>query len=369
MSKAMKPSTGERAVGLSTPVIFSASEEYLESAKQELRDEYGASARIERVGPDLGAVSVPGVGVAELAVTCRSRPLVFIQHLTAEMLRLPVAEAHELDQVAQAALEVLDGQRVGKELALQTWVTGSSSVGYGAGRLHLRVAESLSQHGYEVSRAGRDDVLSICITPQGVLIALAKAEESLSDWPGGRVRLSRGDGLVSRAEFKLEELFMVTDLKLPEQGVVLDLGASPGGWTRILRQRGLTVWAVDPADLDERVSADPGVRHARTTAGQFFRESSRRFDLVVNDMRMVPLRSCEVMLDAAGHLRPGALAVVTLKISDRRPVELVRACLAKLRSSYDIVFARQLQHNRHEVTVVGRARSRAGPPHSRRRRG
>lgn len=369
MPAATKPSIGERAVGLPTPVLFSASEEYLASAKQELRDEYGTNARIERIGPDLGAVSVPGVAVADLAATCRNRPLVFIQHLTAEMLRLPVAEAHALDKVAQAALEVLQGQKTGTELALQTWVTGSSSVGYGAGRLHLRVAESLSQHGYDVSRAGRDDVLSICITPQSVVLALAKAEDSLSDWPGGRVRLARGNGLVSRAEFKLEELFMVTDLKLPERGVAVDLGASPGGWTRILRLQGLTVWAVDPADLDERVSADPGVRHARTTAGQFFRESSQRFDLVVNDMRMVPLRSCDVMLEAAGHLRPGALAVMTLKISDRRPVELVRTCLAKLRSSYDIVFARQLQHNRHEVTVVGRARSRAGPPRPRRRRG
>jgi 23S rRNA (cytidine2498-2'-O)-methyltransferase len=71
-------------------------------------------------------------------------------------------------------------------------------------------------------------------------------------------------------------------------------------------------------------------------------------------MRMDPVMTCQVMLDVAERLRPGALAVVTLKVGSRRPVETVRRCLALLRRRYAVVHARQLHHNRHEVTVVAR---------------
>jgi len=60
------------------------------------------------------------------------------------------------------------------------------------------------------------------------------------------------------------------------------------------------------------------------------------------------------MLDAAGHVRTGGLAIVTLKIGTQRPVETVRRCLAMLGQAYEVVYARQLHHNRHEVTVVAR---------------
>jgi 23S rRNA (cytidine2498-2'-O)-methyltransferase len=71
-------------------------------------------------------------------------------------------------------------------------------------------------------------------------------------------------------------------------------------------------------------------------------------------MKMDPVMSCRVMLTAAAHLRAGALAIVTLKTGAHRPVETVHRCLELLSRSYRVVHARQLQHNRQEVTVVGR---------------
>ena len=37
------------------------------------------------------------------------------------------------------------------------------------------------------------------------MVGLNRLEDSLSDWPGGRMRLARGEERVSRSEFKLEE--------------------------------------------------------------------------------------------------------------------------------------------------------------------
>lgn len=78
------------------------------------------------------------------------------------------------------------------------------------------------------------------------------------------------------------------------------------------------------------------------------------FDLVVDDMRMVPTLSCKVMLEAAQCLKPNGVAIITLKISPREPLKTVRRCLEILEQSYDILHARQLYHNRNEVTVVAR---------------
>jgi 23S rRNA (cytidine2498-2'-O)-methyltransferase len=350
------PPTGRfLSAGPPFPALFSASEDYFESAEEELWGEFGAGLRIDRLGPDLGAASTEGgdLTVAGIAEACRRRPLVFIRHLTSQRASIPVEAARDLDTVAGVALDVLSREGIGTELALQVWVTGSSRVGYGSGALRQHVSEHLGRHGYDVAHAGRRQVLSVAITPGGVLLGVAVADERLSDWPGGRVRLARDDDRVSRSEFKLEEL-LGAGLRLPRRGRAVDLGASPGGWTRILRRHGLRVWAVDPADLDARVAADPGVHHVRTTSGRFLEESPGDFDVVVNDMRMDPVRSCEAMLAAADHLPVGAPAVMTLKLTGDRPLKNVRKCLGLLRSAYAIEFARQLQHNRHEVTVVGR---------------
>jgi len=338
------------------PVVFSASEEYLAAARKELTAEFGPRARVQGIGPDVARLDATGVSACDVADACRTRPLVFVRHLTTQTHVVPTAEAGDLERVAAAAHEALIAGGADRSIALQVWVTGTSSLPYGSGRLHLKAAERLAERGYDVARAGRQHVLSLCMAQGGGVVGLGDRACSLSDWPGGRVRLARGDGQVSRAEFKLEELAEVHTLQWPSGGDAVDLGASPGGWTRILRRHGLRVWAVDPADLDPRVAGDPGVRHVRTTAGRFFRESSQRFDVVVNDMRMTPLRSAQVMVGAAGHLRQGGLAIMTLKLTAQHPVELVSRCLRLLRPVYDVEFARQLQHNRHEITVLGRRR-------------
>lgn len=166
--------------------------------------------------------------------------------------------------------------------------------------------------------------------------------------------MKRSASQISRAEFKLEEALQVLDVSLPDAGYALDLGASPGGWTRLLRARGLTVYAVDPAPLHPRIEEDPQVVHVPATAGVFLGQTSRLFDLAVNDMRMTPERSCSVMLRASPHLRPSGTMIMTLKIAPRRPLPIVDRCLKMLGQEYALLHARQLYHNRNEVTVVAR---------------
>ena len=333
-------------------ILFSTSEEYLGTAVHELRTAFGVAA--ERCGPDCGVLEAGPATLSEVAAACRDGRIAFVRHLAEVRARLDPSA--DVAAIRDAAVDVVAASPVADGLAVQVWRSGPTPSAVASAEVAAAVREAVAARGVEVAGSGRAHVLSVCLTPAGVLLGFNATADGLSDWPGGRVRLAKRQGQVSRAEFKLEELFGVVPLDLPASGAALDLGAAPGGWTRILRLRGLQVWAVDPGDLDPRVAADPGVHHVRTTAGEFFRSTALDFDLAVNDMRMDPELSCRFMRDAAVRLRPGAVAVVTLKVGSTRPLQALRRCREILDDDYEPVFARQLQHNRHELTLVARRR-------------
>ncbi len=338
-------------------VVVSAAEESLPLAIRELELELGPEAAVEPIGPETVVVTAPGLTAQEVADRCEEAPLVFPRHLTVESALL--APDADLDRIADAALEAVREAGVESDIAVQSWVSGRSGYDFGPAQAFAAVADRLRGAGYEVARSGRFHTLSCCLTDRGVLLGVNETRDSLSDWPGGGVRLSKSRDQISRAEFKLEEAIGEFGLELPEGGRAVDFGAAPGGWTRILRLHGLRVWAVDPGDLDERLDGDDGIRHLALTAGRFLRSNRTVFDVAVNDMRMDPDLSCDLMVRAAETLAPGALAVVTLKTGSREVLETVDAGLRRLGEAYEILHARQLRHNRHEITVIARKRSGA----------
>lgn len=337
----------------SSRVLFSADEDYLSAASQELRDLF-PDAQVEPQGPDLASIEAEGLAIADIASACREQPVVFVRHLFREVGFIPLARATGLDPVSAEAVDTWLQLPVAPAVALHVWASGPVAVTFRTDELWRALAERLDEQGCRTSRSGPDQILSACVTPDGIVLGLNGGANALTDWPGGRVRLARPKGQISRSEFKLEELFRTTDLPIPTMGIAIDLGAAPGGWTRILRQRGLRVWAVDPADLDPRVGRDPDVHHVRTTAGPFLAETNLEADLVVNDMRMTADLSVSVMRGATRRLKPGGVTIQTLKITPHGALRTVRNALSALSHDYEILFARQLHHNRNEVTVVAR---------------
>ncbi|ADB33828.1 ribosomal RNA methyltransferase RrmJ/FtsJ [Kribbella flavida DSM 17836] len=331
-------------------LLFSFSPDSYELAVREIREEFGRDVEIERVSANLGRLVANAPPVGELAAACDDGRIIFVRHLTVEIAGFPpddVPPGHELAELVLAELP-----RHPQRLAVQTWTDGAGS----GGTFYHLLEDALGARGVEVSRSGQEIVVSCFVSGRAVLVGLNRLEHSLADWPGGRMRLARSDERVSRSEFKLEEAIQTFRLDLRPGGRALDLGASPGGWTRILRQYEQEVWSVDPGALDPRLDTDRRIHHVATTAGEFFRRNQVRFDAVVNDMRMDQVMSARVMLDAVPHLRRGALAVVTLKGGGRNPLDAARRGMDVLSKEYDVLHARQLHHNRREITVVARAR-------------
>lgn len=189
-------------------------------------------------------------------------------------------------------------------------------------------------------------------TSQAVaFLGLSLASQNLSNWAGGMRRFAREAEQVSRSEFKLLEALEVFDIELPPRGVALDLGASPGGWTRVLRQRGQYVTAVDPGELDPRVRRDSSVRHKRITAEAYLKDEPDTFDIIVNDMRIDARDSARLMGTYATQLYRHGFAIVTLKLPEQGRETVIDHALNILRQAYTIEGVRQLFHNRSEITV------------------
>lgn len=194
-------------------------------------------------------------------------------------------------------------------------------------------------------------ILSVAAAGKTAYLGLSLAEHNLSDWAGGVRRFARETEQISRAEFKLLEALEQFRIDLPPRGIALDLGAAPGGWTRVLRQREQYVTAVDPAHLHPSLQTDKSIRHMQMTAEEYLAQYPDTFDLIVNDMRLDARDSARLMVSYAPYLYRHGLAIMTLKLpKDKRRAALDHS-FNILKQAYHLQNARQLFHNRSEITV------------------
>src|SRR5947207_1376572 len=131
--------------------------------------------------------------------------------------------------------------------------------------------------------------------------------------PSAELRLKGQLRYVSRGGLKLEKA--LDDLALPVQGkVCVDLGASTGGFTDVLLQRGAArVHAVDVGygQLHPRIRADPRVVVLERTNARTVTELPFPPELVVCDVAFISLRNAlPPLLNLAA---PGWEAVVLVK--------------------------------------------------------
>jgi len=334
-------------------VLVSASREFLAVAVGGLR-RYCAGRSSRVLGADTALIDCDGLQLHAIADMCRSIPLPFVRHLSeVRAIGSPDDIVAKAPDILASIPQVAHALATGAPLGFHYWVAEGTE-GVEVDGIATPLRGQLEARGHRVVARGYEYAAHLCVTSHGVVLGGAAAMDSLSDWPGGRVRLRADAQMVSRAERKLEEALMVFGIAVPAGGVAFDLGASPGGWTRILSARGFKVHAIDPAELAPSVAADPNVSHERMKAEDFVRSTDIRADLLVNDMRMDPLASCQIMLGCADRLVPGGYGIITLKLRGVEDAKLVGSSLAKLRTKFDVLAARQLYYNRNEITVVVR---------------
>ena len=197
--------------------------------------------------------------------------------------------------------------------------------------------------------------------PQGDNVYLGTTDpRSSAPWPQGIPRLKFPREAPSRSTLKLDEALLVL-LSEDERArwlkpgmSAVDLGAAPGGWTWQLVRRSLRVSAIDNGPMDRALLDSGLVTHLREDG---FRYRPRKpVDWLVCDMVEQPRRIAELI---ARWLGEGwcRRAIFNLKLPMKKRYEETLSCLQRLRAVADDVRARQLYHDREEITAFARARA------------
>ena len=310
---------------------------------------------VAELAPGIWAVQIPG-GFFALAEQWRQQPPVFVRHICPVQTTLPLGDG--VDKLVETAVSTFTHLLEPEwPFSVQTRVLGKLSI------RPYNINKPLSDRLAAASGAPLDvrqpfQILSVVLTDQEVYLGLSLATNNLSNWAGGVRRFAREPEQISRAEFKLLETLETFNIELPPRGRALDLGAAPGGWTRVLRQKEQYVTAVDPAWLHPTLQKDKGVRHLRLTAEEYLEQYPDTYDIIVNDMRLDARDSARLMAAYGRTLYPHGLAIITLKLPETKYESALDHALNILRQKYCIAGARQLFHNRSEVTVYLKPKSR-----------
>ncbi|MCA2960651.1 MAG: hypothetical protein IOD12_10385 [Silvanigrellales bacterium] len=180
-------------------------------------------------------------------------------------------------------------------------------------------------------------VLSL-VGASGILAGLTTPRLAKSFHASGTRFLQRDTStVVSRAGAKLVEgldLLRLCGCKVGVSAHWLELGASPGGMTSELLERGFRVTALDRAALSERISRHPALVFHQQDVSSFQPQTRERFDALLCDMNGPWEASAQQVMRLAGVLRPESPIVFTLKFNSLSIPQEVVEVVAKLREQF-----------------------------------
>ncbi|GHO73088.1 ribosomal RNA large subunit methyltransferase M [Ktedonobacter sp. SOSP1-85] len=348
-------------------LLITTQPEFTQAAIDELRILEKQIEVLEELVPGILHCSVPDSAV--LMRRASQAQLIFVRHLAPvqDIVALHNSE-QDLGNIATAIAELPGFVRIerGIHFAVQTRFIQTdkqqSKRPYSSGMLNRELAMAFAEETGAIEDIKKPEVVvSLLCASHQCYVGISNVEDNLSSWPGGARHYAQTEEQISRAEFKLLEALEVFHITLPEQGKALDLGAAPGGWTRLLLNAGLDVVAVDPANLDPRLRAYRGLEHYQGYTERYLDAQAQlkhftRFDLIVNDMKMDAREAARLLVRASAQLRPEGFIISVFKLPHAtetiNPLKTVNEALKTMRKHFNIVRAHQLFHNRQEITVA-----------------
>lgn len=148
----------------------------------------------------------------------------------------------------------------------------------------------------------------------------------------------------SRAYSKLVEALEHFRLSLPAGASALELGAAPGGATFALLERGLSVIAVDPAEMDPTLAShaqDRGLalhhikKPAQALDAKDLPKLSSAPRYLISDMNVAPPVSAQYVLRARSLIKSSLdVAILTLKLNDTAALDALPRVLAELERAF-----------------------------------
>lgn len=283
-----------------------------------------------------------------------SRVPMFLRHI--QPIHAQFSRSEESDPEADLAavcslINKMPSLTPNEKIAVQARKSEGSNFPYSPSEIKKALDEILiEQFAVETVVSGADQIISVYVTADTIFMGISKPADNLSDWSGGAIRFRKEDGQISRAKFKLLEAEYAFGLDFSQYRNAIDLGAAPGGWTSLLLERGLHVTAIDPGALDKSI-----IRHKRLT---FYRRNAanvqldeNQYDLLVCDMSWNPKQTGKLLKDLLYALQAGGTIILTVKLLNKKPFQTVKDVLKELEPELSLQHAKQLFHNREELTL------------------
>jgi len=252
--------------------------------------------------------------------------------------------------VTQAAIEAAEA--ISRESRVQS---PESRVQSPESRVQSKTLDSrLSALDSRLPRRGDMVLDCVLVEPEEWWVGFHQVHWVPSQWPGGMMPLELPPDAVSRAWLKMEEALRWSELPIPRGARCAELGSAPGGATQALLGRGLEVLGIDPAEMHAAVLGHPRFTHVRQRATQVRRRDFRKIRWLAADMNVAPQYTLDAVESIVAHPEVSVRGMLlTLKLLEWKLADELPAWLDRVRGwGYNLVRARQLQHNRQEVCVA-----------------
>lgn len=331
--------------------IGTANQGFSHYAMDELRRIAGVPISFQQLVPGESFLMSLDVEPEELNARIARQEPVFLRHLQTVERVIPLhGNADDMDALGQTVRNI---QAIvdGRDVAVHIRRTADTMYPYSAADTKALIDALLLEMGAEPEMQQPELILALFAGKEELLLGWGTPEEQLSDWPGGAVRFQREEGQISRAKFKLLEAERTFGLSYSDFRQALDIGAAPGGWTSLLLERGLKVTAIDPAAMHASLEGHPALVHLKMNAADA-KLKQGAFDLLVCDMSWSPMQMCKLVLELREALVAGGTAIITVKLMHRKPLQTIRDVIERLESGFQVRRAKQLFHNRDEITLL-----------------
>ncbi|MDQ8733742.1 SAM-dependent methyltransferase [Paenibacillus sp. LHD-38] len=329
--------------------IGTANQTYSPYAMEEIRRILEGVAFTQLAAGEVFLMSSPQNREETLQAIHQQEPI-FLRHIQPVDRTIEITgnanDLEELSNMVRNAVLSFENKRV----AVHIRRTSKSEFVYSAADTKAVLDAVLEEIGAEPVVQQPDIIIAIYAAANQIYAGFGAPSDMLSDWPGGAVRFQREEGQVSRAKFKLLEAEREFGLNYASYQNALDVGAAPGGWTSLLLERGLRVTAIDPAELHPSLMAYPTLTYLKRNASEV-KFNAGTFDLLVCDMSWSPMLMCKLVLDLEAALKSGATAIITVKLMHRKPLQTIRDVISRLSTEFVLQKAKQLFHNREEITL------------------
>lgn len=150
----------------------------------------------------------------------------------------------------------------------------------------------------------------------------------------------------NRAYLKLWEVFSVYGPQVKKSAEVIELGASPGGWSWVLSQLCHKVYTIDRAPLAPQIQKIPNIMHIEGDAFKLDPEHFKNCTWLFSDLICTPEKLFETVCFWKENSQVKNF-VCTIKFKGDCDFEMIEKFL-KLMPSYVI----HLYHNKNEVTWI-----------------